>query len=157
MSDINNLDLFARINFYERFRKLSLAYRAKDGLESYEFDVVNSIIKAVSPGVRYNRKEKCFCEDIKISGAHIGLRISLMYGIVECSMGVIIENMGVRTGGIFTRIARDLSSREGVGVGEDLGYPKFENYEDLDVIVRNIYDLFSDFIVEAKAEYGIAW
>lgn len=145
------LSLFEQINFCERFSELSNAFQTENRLEKFDQEIVERLMTEISPCFYYDKKERCFCEDVEFVNGAVYFRLSLKHAITECMIGASIRKTGERFGGPLTRVARKIYESKGADYVK-LKHPRFSSYDELRIIVSRLYDIFEDFskaVIEA--------
>ncbi|WP_045826681.1 hypothetical protein [Teredinibacter turnerae] len=103
MSDKIGLSLFEQINFCERFSELSNAFQTESRLEKFDYKIVELLMAEISPYFYYDKKERCFCEDVEFVNGAVYFRLSLKHAIAECMIGASIRSTGERFGGPLSK------------------------------------------------------
>ena len=139
------LEIFEKINLYERHSNISNQYRFEDKLKDYSNDKTIEIVKELGYSAKYKKKEKFFQIIEIIDGIKFYFHFSLEYGMVE----VIIfweygNNKDLSGGGLLSVVCKwiEIAKNE-----EKEGYIKdacFRNYEDLKNILREYVLIYED-------------
>ena len=80
------LEIFEKINLYERHSNISNQYRFEDKLKDYSNDKTIEIVKELGYSAKYRKKEKFFQIIETIDGIKFYFHFSLKYGLVEIIM-----------------------------------------------------------------------
>ena len=143
------LEIFEKINLYERHSNISNQYRFEDKLKDYSNDKTIEIVKELGYSAKYRKKEKFFQIIETIDGIKFYFHFSLEYGLVEIIMyWECINNKDKWGGGTFAGICKKI---EIVKNEEKEGYIKkarFRNYEDLKNILREYFLIYEDLKTE---------
>ena len=139
------LEIFEKINLYERHSNISNQYRFEETFENYSNDEVIKIVKELGYSAKYKKKENFFQIIETINEMRFYFHFSLEYGMVE----VIIfweneNNKDLSGGGLLSVVCKliEIAKNE-----EKEGYIKdarFRNYEDLKNILREYFLIYED-------------
>ena len=143
------LEIFEKINLYERHSNISNQYRFEETFENYSNDEVIKIVKELGYSAKYRKKENFF-QIIEITNKlKFYFHFSLKYGLVEVIMyWECINNKDIWGGGTFAGICKKIEIAKNE---EKEGYIKdarFRNYEDLKNILREYFLIYEDFKTE---------
>ena len=133
------LEIFEKINLYERHSNISNQYRFEDKLKDYSNDKTIEIVKELGYSAKYRKKEKFFQIIEIIDGIKFYFHFSLEYGMVEVIIFWEYENnKDLSGGGLLSVVCKliEISKNE-----EKEGYIKkarFRNYEDLKTEVLKV-------------------
>ena len=86
------LEIFEKINLYERHSNISNQYRFEDKLKDYSNDKTIEIVKELRYSAKYRKKEKFFQIIETINEMKFYFHFSLEYGMVEIIMGMMNKN-----------------------------------------------------------------
>ena len=86
------LEIFEKINLYERYNNISNLYRYEDKLKDYSNDKTIEIVKELGYSAKYRKKEKFFQIIEVINELKFYFHFSLEYGMVEIIMGMMNKN-----------------------------------------------------------------
>ena len=86
------LEIFEKINLYERHSNISNQYRFEDKLKDYSNDKIIEIVKELGYSAKYRKKEKFFQIIETINEMKFYFHFSLEYGMVEIIMGMMNKN-----------------------------------------------------------------
>ena len=143
------LEIFEKINLYERHSNISNQYRFEETFENYSNDEVIEIVKELGYSVKYRKKEKFFQMIETINEMKFYFHFSLKYGLVEIIMyWECINNKDIWGGGTFAGICKKIEIAKNE---EKEGYIKkarFRNYEDLKNILREYFLIYEDLKTE---------
>ena len=143
------LEIFEKINLYERHSNISNQYRFEDKLKDYSNDKTIEIVKELGYSAKYRKKEKFFQIIETIDGIKFYFHFSLKYGLVEVIMyWECINNKDKWGGGTFAGICKKIEIAKNE---EKEGYIKkarFRNYEDLKNILREYFLIYEDLKTE---------
>ena len=143
------LEIFEKINLYERHSNISNQYRFEDKLKDYSNDKTIEIVKELGYSAKYRKKEKFFQIIETIDGMKFYFHFSLKYGLVEIIMyWECINNKDIWGGGTFAGICKKIEIAKNE---EKEGYIKdacFRNYEDLKNILREYFLIYEDLKTE---------
>ena len=143
------LEIFEKINLYERHSNISNQYRFEDKLKDYSNDKTIEIVKELGYSAKYRKKEKFFQIIETIDGIKFYFHFSLKYGLVEIIMyWESINNKDIWGGGTFAGICKKIEIAKNE---EKEGYIKdacFRNYEDLKNILREYFLIYEDLKTE---------
>ena len=143
------LEIFEKINLYERHSNISNQYRFEETFENYSNEKVIEIVKKLGYSAKYKKKENFFQIIETINEMRFYFHFSLKYGLVEVIMyWECINNKDKWGGGTFAGICKkiEIAKKE-----EKEGYIKkarFRNYEDLKNILREYFLIYEDFKTE---------
>lgn len=139
------LEIFEKINLYERHSNISNQYRFEETFENYSNEKVIEIVKELGYSAKYKKKENFFQIIETINEMRFYFHFSLEYGMVE----VIIfweneNNKDLSGGGLLSVVCKliEIAKNE-----EKEGYIKkarFRNYEDLKNILREYFLIYED-------------
>ena len=139
------LEIFEKINLYERHSNISNQYRFKETFENYSNEKVIEIVKELGYSAKYKKKENFFQIIETINEMRFYFHFSLKYGLVEIIMyWECINNKEKWGGGTFAGICKKIEIAKNE---EKEGYIKkarFRNYEDLKNILREYFLIYED-------------
>ena len=143
------LEIFEKINLYERHSNISNQYRFEETFENYSNDEVIKIVKELGYSAKYKKKENFFQIIETINEMRFYFHFSLKYGLVEVIMyWECINNKDIWGGGTFAGICKKIEIAKNE---EKEGYIKdarFRNYEDLKNILREYFLIYEDLKTE---------
>ena len=142
------LEIFEKINLYERHSNISNQYRFEDKLKDYSNDKTIEIVKELGYSAKYRKKEKFFQIIETINEMKFYFHFSLEYGMVEIIMGMMDKNKKNIIGGLVSNVCTLIEMRKNE---EKEGYIKkacFRNYEDLKNILREYFLIYEDLKTE---------
>ena len=116
------LEIFEKINLYERHKNLSNQYRYEDKLKNYSSDETINEMKFY-------------------------FHFSLEYGMVEIIMGMMDKNKKNIIGGLVPNICKKIEIVKNEKKG-DIKKARFRNYEDLKNILREYFLIYEDLKTE---------
>ena len=139
------LEIFEKINLYDRYRDINNLYRFEETFENYSNDEVIKIVKELGYSAKYKKKENFFQIIETINEMRFYFHFSLKYGLVEIIMyWECINNKDIWGGGTFAGICKKIEIAKNE---EKEGYIKdarFRNYEDLKNILREYFLIYED-------------
>ena len=143
------LEIFEKINLYERHSNISNQYRFEETFENYSNEKVIEIVKKLGYSAKYKKKENFFQIIETINEMRFYFHFSLKYGLVEIIMyWECINNKDKWGGGTFAGICKKIEIAKNK---EKEGYIKkarFRNYEDLKNILREYFLIYEDLKTE---------
>ena len=143
------LEIFEKINLYERHSNISNQYRFEETFENYSNEEVIKIVKELGYSAKYRKKEKFFQIIETTNKLKFYFHFSLKYGLVEIIMyWECINNKDKWGGGTFAGICKKIEIAKNE---EKEGYIKkarFRNYEDLKNILREYFLIYEDLKTE---------
>ena len=143
------LEIFEKINLYDRYRDINNLYRFEETFENYSNDEVIKIVKELGYSAKYKKKENFFQIIETINEMRFYFHFSLKYGLVEVIMyWECINNKDIWGGGTFAGICKKIEIAKNE---EKEGYIKkarFRNYEDLKNILREYFLIYEDLKTE---------
>ena len=143
------LEIFEKIDLYERHSNISNQYRFEETFENYSNEKVIEIVKKLGYSAKYKKKENFFQIIETINEMRFYFHFSLKYGLVEVIMyWECINNKDKWGGGTFAGICKKIEIAKNE---EKEGYIKdarFRNYEDLKNILREYFLIYEDFKTE---------
>ena len=143
------LEIFEKIDLYERHSNISNQYRFEETFENYSNDKVIEIVKELGYSAKYKKKENFFQIIETINEMRFYFHFSLKYGLVEIIMyWECINNKDKWGGGTFAGICKKIEIAKNE---EKEGYIKkarFRNYEDLKNILREYFLIYEDLKTE---------
>ena len=143
------LEIFEKINLYERHSNISNQYRFEETFENYSNEKVIEIVKELGYSAKYKKKENFFQIIETINEMKFYFHFSLKYGLVEVIMyWECINNKDKWGGGTFAGICKKIEIAKNK---EKEGYIKkdrFSNYEDLKNILREYFLIYEDLKTE---------
>ena len=144
------LEIFEKINLYERHSNISNQYRFEETFENYSNDEAIKIVKELGYSAKYRKKENFFQIIETINEMKFYFHFSLKYGLVESIIyWECINNKDKWGGGTFAGICKKIEIAKNE---EKEGYIKdarFRNYEDLKNILREYFLIYEDLKTEA--------
>ena len=144
------LEIFEKINLYERHSNISNQYRFEETFENYSNEKVIEIVKELGYSAKYKKKENFFQIIETTNKLKFYFHFSLKYGLVEIIMyWECINNKDKWGGGTFAGICKKIEIAKNE---EKEGYIKdarFRNYEDLKNILREYFLIYEDLKTEA--------
>ncbi|WP_420536014.1 hypothetical protein, partial [Capnocytophaga gingivalis] len=102
------LEIFEKINLYERHKNLSNQYRYEDKLKNYSSDETIRIVKELGYLAKYRKREKFFQIIETINEMKFYFHFSLEYGMVEIIMGMMNKNKKNIIGGLVPNICKKI-------------------------------------------------
>ena len=143
------LEIFEKIDLYERHSNISNQYRFEETFENYSNDEVIKIVKELGYSAKYRKKENFFQIIETTNKLKFYFHFSLKYGLVEIIMyWESINNKDIWGGGTFAGICKKIEIAKNE---EKEGYIKkarFRNYEDLKNILREYFLIYEDLKTE---------
>ena len=143
------LEIFEKINLYDRYRDINNLYRFEETFENYSNDEVIKIVKELGYTAKYRKKENFFQIIETINEMRFYFHFSLKYGLVEIIMyWECINNKDKWGGGTFAGICKKIEITKNE---EKEGYIKdarFRNYGDLKNILREYFLIYEDLKTE---------
>ena len=143
------LEIFEKINLYERHSNISNQYRFEETFENYSNDEVIKIVKELGYTAKYRKKENFFQIIETTNKLKFYFHFSLKYGLVEIIMyWECINNKDKWGGGTFAGICKKIEIAKNE---EKEGYIKkarFRNYKDLKNILREYFLIYEDLKTE---------
>lgn len=144
-----DLEIFEKINLYERHSNISNQYRFEETFENYSNDEVIKIVKELGYSAKYRKKENFFQIMETTNKLKFYFHFSLKYGLVEIIIyWECINNKDKWGGGTFAGICKKIEIAKNE---EKEGYIKkarFRNYEDLKNILREYFLIYEDLKTE---------
>ena len=143
------LEIFEKINLYERHSNISNQYRFEETFENYSNEKVIEIVKELGYSAKYKKKENFFQIIETTNKLKFYFHFSLKYGLVEIIIyWECINNKDKWGGGTFAGICKKIEIAKNE---EKEGYIKkarFRNYEDLKNILREYFLIYEDLKTE---------
>ena len=140
-----DLEIYEKINLYDRYRDINNLYRFEETFENYSNDEVIKIVKELGYTAKYRKKENFFQIIETINEMRFYFHFSLKYGLVEVIMyWECINDKDKWGGGTFAGICKKIEIAKNE---EKEGYIKdacFTNYEDLKNILREYFLIYED-------------
>ena len=143
------LEIFEKIDLYERHSNISNQYRFEETFENYSNDEVIKIVKELGYTAKYRKKENFFQIIETTNKLKFYFHFSLKYGMVEVIIFWEYENnKDLSGGGLLSVVCKliEIAKNE-----EKEGYIKkarFRNYEDLKNILREYFLIYEDLKTE---------
>ena len=132
------LEIFEKINLYERHSNISNQYRFEETFENYSNDEVIKIVKELGYTAKYRKKENFFQIIETINEMRFYFHFSLKYGLVEIIMGMMNKNKKHIIGGAFSWLCKKIKVTENEEIKDNVKYARFRNYEDLKTEVLKV-------------------
>ena len=138
-------DALLKINFVERYEKLSAQFSvartpANDRLIYIDGEEVLEMIRVAGYSPRFNTKEQFYKIEEEHIGKYIfGIHIILRDGRVEL-VWVVKENGALLLGAPWSTYSKRL-----IDVNYRIKPPVFGTYEDLEVILAIVFEMYEDF------------
>ena len=142
------LEIFEKINLYDRYSYISSQYRYEDKLKDYSNDKTIEIVKELGYSAKYRKREKFFQIIETINEMKFYFHFSLEYGMVEIIMGMMNKNKKHIIGGAFSWLCKKIKVTENEEIKDNVKYARFRNYEDLKNILREYFLIYEDFKTE---------
>ena len=142
------LEIFEKINLYERHSNISNQYRYEDKLKDYSNDKTIEIVKELGYSAKYRKKEKFFQIIETINEMKFYFHFSLEYGMVEIIMGMMDKNKKNIIGGLVPNICKKIEIVKNEEKKGDIKKARFRNYEDLKNILREYFLIYEDLKTE---------
>ena len=144
-----DLEIFEKINLYDRYRDINNLYRFEETFENYSNDEVIKIVKELGYTAKYRKKENFFQIIETTSKIKFYFHFSLKYGLVE----IIIyweykKNKDIWGGGDFAGLCKLIEISRGEEMEGYIRKPCFRNYEDLKNILREYFLIYEDLKTE---------
>ena len=141
------LEIFEKINLYDRYRDINNLYRFEETFENYSNDEVIKIVKELGYTAKYRKKENFFQIIETINEMRFYFHFSLKYGLVEIIMGMMDKNKKNIIGGLVPNICKKIEIVKNEKKG-DIKKARFRNYEDLKNILREYFLIYEDLKTE---------
>ena len=138
------LEIFEKINLYERHSNISNQYRFEETFENYSNDEVIKIVKELGYTAKYRKKENFFQIIETINEMRFYFHFSLKYGLVEIIMGMMDKNKKNIIGGLVPNICKKIEIVKNEEKKGDIKKARFRNYEDLKNILREYFLIYED-------------
>lgn len=138
------LEIFEKINLYERHSNISNQYRFEETFENYSNEKVIEIVKELGYSAKYRKKEKFFQIIETINEMKFYFHFSLEYGMVEIIMGMMDKNKKNIIGGLVPNICKKIEIVKNEEKKGDIKKARFRNYEDLKNILREYFLIYED-------------
>ena len=142
------LEIFEKINLYERHSNISNQYRFEDKLKDYSNDKTIEIVKELGYSAKYRKREKFFQIIETINEMKFYFHFSLEYGMVEIIMGMMDKNKKNIIGGLVPNICKKIEIVKNEEKKGDIKKARFRNYEDLKNILREYFLIYEDLKTE---------
>ena len=142
------LEIFEKIDLYERHSNISNLYRFEETFENYSNDEVIKIVKELGYTAKYRKKENFFQIIETINEMRFYFHFSLKYGLVEIIMGMMNKNKKHIIGGAFSWLCKKIKVTENEEIKDNVKYARFRNYEDLKNILREYFLIYEDLKTE---------
>ena len=142
------LEIFEKINLYERHSNISNQYRFEDKLKDYSNDKTIEIVKELGYSAKYRKKEKFFQIIETINEMKFYFHFSLEYGMVEIIMGMMNKNKKNIIGGLVPNTCKKIEIVKNEEKKGDIKKARFRNYEDLKNILREYFLIYEDLKTE---------
>lgn len=142
------LEIFEKINLYDRYSYISSQYRYEDKLKDYSNDKTIEIVKELGYSAKYRKREKFFQIIETINEMKFYFHFSLEYGMVEIIMGMMNKNKKHIIGGAFSWLCKKIKVTENEEIKDNVKYARFRNYEDLKNILREYFLIYEDLKTE---------
>ena len=143
------LEIFQKINLYERHSNISNQYRFEETFENYSNDEVIKIVKELGYTAKYRKKENFFQIIETTNKLKFYFHFSLKYGMVEVIIFWEYENNKDLSGGgllsVVCKLIEIAKNEEKEGYIKDA---RFRNYEDLKNILREYFLIYEDLKTE---------
>ena len=138
------LEIFEKINLYDRYRDINNLYRFEETFENYSNDEVIKIVKELGYTAKYRKKENFFQIIETINEMRFYFHFSLKYGLVEITMGMMDKNKKNIIGGLVPNICKKIEIVKNEEKKGDIKKARFRNYEDLKNILREYFLIYED-------------
>ena len=132
------LEIFEKINLYEKHSNISNQYRFEETFENYSNDEVIKIVKELGYTAKYRKKENFFQIIETINEMRFYFHFSLKYGLVEIIMGMMDKNKKNIIGGLVPNICKKIEIVKNEEKKGDIKKARFRNYEDLKTEVLKV-------------------
>ena len=142
------LEIFEKINLYERHSNISNQYRFEETFENYSNEKVIEIVKELGYSAKYKKKENFFQIIETINEMRFYFHFSLKYGLVEIIMGMMDKNKKNIIGGLVPNICKKIEIVKNEEKKGDIKKARFRNYEDLKNILREYFLIYEDLKTE---------
>ena len=142
------LEIFEKINLYDRYRDINNQYRFEETFENYSNDEVIKIVKELGYTAKYRKKENFFQIIETINEMRFYFHFSLKYGLVEIIMGMMDKNKKNIIGGLVPNICKKIEIVKNEEKKGDIKKARFRNYEDLKNILREYFLIYEDLKTE---------
>ena len=143
------LEIYEKINLYERHSNISNQYRFEETFENYSNDEVIKIVKELGYSAKYRKKENFFQIIETTNKLKFYFHFSLKYGLVEVIMyWEYKKNKDVWGGGDFAGLCKLIEISRGEEMEGYIRKPCFRNYEDLKNILREYFLIYEDLKTE---------
>lgn len=134
-----DLEIFEKINLYERHSNISNQYRFEEKFENYSNEEAIKIVEELGYSAKYRKKENFFQIIETIDGIKFYFHFSLEYGMVEVIIFWEYENNKDLSGGgllsVVCKLIEIAKNEEKEGYIKDA---RFRNYEDLKAEVLKV-------------------
>lgn len=145
----DQLAIFEKINFYDRYLSLGRKYQADNKLEKQDKQKIFDLFSKLRYPAQYFKKENFYkTEDISEGIYKFYFRVCLKYGVCEIIFGVQNQNTELNTGGVATRTCKLIKRARQEELVDTIRHPSFSNYEELESILKESLSLYEDFKTE---------
>ena len=132
------LEIFEKINLYERHSNISNQYRFEETFENYSNDEAIKTVEELGYSAKYRKKENFFQIIETINEMKFYFHFSLKYGLVEIIMGMMDKNKKNIIGGLVPNICKKIEIVKNEEKKGDIKKARFRNYEDLKTEVLKV-------------------
>ncbi len=140
--------IYKRIDFQNRYEKLSNSYQFEERLE-YSNDSVIKLLEELDYRPKYIRSNNFFKIEDTLGDIKFNLNINLKYSNVESIIGATnLKTKEFLLGDVFGGICKDIEIFESQEKEGFVKKPKFRNYSDLQEILVEIVSIYEDFKYE---------
>lgn len=144
-----NYDLLKKIRFDVRYKELSKKNQFEITFENYSNDEVIKIINNLGYKSKYFKSGNFFKIEENIDNILFYLNISLKYGLTEFIIGgTEVTTKEFIYGGTFGNIFKNINYFMNKEDDQTVNKPSFRNYDDLELILKEVLSIYEDFKLE---------
>jgi len=132
--------VFNKINFIERYKKLSNEYNSRDETFLYSKDEILNIGKIYNIDLTYSKSGGFLLKE-QINGFFLSWGFSIRFHSCEFGFSVKKESLNIFSAAPWAYLVTLLSNDDLIKVGN----PKFCNYGQIEGLLKEAFDIYQDF------------
>ena len=145
-------EIFKQIDLLGKYAKLSEKYNVVKTMDIPEKEVLQLLLQKLSPKFKFHSKESFFGLTESDGEYQFKFNLGFKHGLVEPVIWGKNLSTKEQVGGAVAYSTMLIKHHSGAKDINMVPYPRFDNYEDAELICRELYDLYKEFKKALKAK-----
>lgn len=142
------IKVLEQIQFVARYVNLCNSFKDYDSGATFKKSQIQAVINNCNRELNYSSKDKSFFQDFDLGDMNVRFLFTYKYGYIEAFYTILNKSTDERVRGRFNSIAK--LNDEDFNEKVSHNFPVATDEKDLDLILRGIIELNSDFITKLK-------